>query len=153
LIAKLIAHADHVSGYLWDRFSAAERRILTVMISTPAQKQTALASALNRILQGTSIYDAMLPPGRMHQRVFADVTLSPQTAELISETPTGADLIRLNRLLLEDAYAPLLAKRLLPPDMSLFTGELSEPVKSLLVRLYKSVLLCGALKMDRAGLS
>jgi hypothetical protein len=60
----------------------------------------------------------------------------------------------LNRLLLQDAYPAEIAKRVLPPDLKPFlAGGLSEPVKSLFVRLYKSLLLCKALKLTRADFS
>ncbi len=145
LVAKLQANADPVSAYLWSQFSPSDQTVLGDPHSAVLQQQTTLVSALNRILLGPSIYNAPF---------FANVTLSPQTLGLISLTPAGADLVRFNRLLLEDAYAtPLqIAKRLLPPDvLAFFTGD-PQPVKSLLVRLYKSVLLCTSLKLRRADL-
>jgi hypothetical protein len=146
LVTKLQTHTDPVSGYLWSQFSAVDQTILGDPNSTAPQLQTTLVSALNRILLGPSIYNAAL---------FPNGSMSSQTAALVSVTPAGADLVRFNRLLLEDAYAtPLqIAKRLLPPDvLAFFTGD-PQPVKSLLVRLYKSVLLCTSLKLRRADLS
>jgi hypothetical protein len=64
--------------------------------STAAEKRrAAFVEDLNEVLKGPSIYD----PQR-----FADVNLSPATKSLMSLDPKGYELIRLNRLLLDDAY-------------------------------------------------
>jgi hypothetical protein len=54
-----------------------------------------LLAGLNAAVNGPSIYDAAR---------FDGVPLSPETRALLGRNPTGADLARLNRLLLEDAY-------------------------------------------------
>lgn len=49
----------------------------------------------NKILKGPLLHKAAR---------FRDVRLSKETVELLGKNPTGDDLIRVNRLLLEDAY-------------------------------------------------
>ena len=146
LVGKLRTHADPISAYLWNAFSAEDQRVLTNPASTALEQQTTLVAALNQVLQGASIYEASR---------FAGVHLSRETLALISASPTGANLMRLNRLLLEEAYALEIAKRRLP-DMSFVAGDLSQPlraaVESVLVRLHKTTLLCDALKLSRADL-
>ena len=66
-------------------------------VSNPSPKlQKALLSYLNRLLQAGPLYDPEL---------FADIELSEQTQALIAQNPqSGEALVRLNRLLLADAY-------------------------------------------------
>ena len=97
-VAKLRTPQDPISSYLWNQFSASTQEVLT---SVPEQQKSALVQALNNILKGVSIYETVR---------FAGVALSPQTLALKSQNPEGTDLIRLNRLLLEDAYPLEIAK-------------------------------------------
>ena len=65
--------------------------------SDPSPKlQKALLAELNRLLQAGPLYDAQL---------FTDIELSEQTQTRIAQNPKGGEaLVRLNRLLLADAY-------------------------------------------------
>lgn len=63
--------------------------------SDPAPLQAALVQDLNNILQGSLIYD---------QQRFVGVDLRQQTADLLSKNPQGDDFLRLNGLLIDDAY-------------------------------------------------
>lgn len=76
-------------------------------ISDPSPKlQEALLANLNRLLQAGSLYDA---------QVFADIELSEQTQALIAQNPkSGEALVRLNRMLLSDAY---------PYELASLSGE------------------------------
>ena len=56
---------------------------------------TALADSLNGVLEGAAFYDADR---------FAGIALRPESQRLITLKPSGHDLDRLNRLLLEDAF-------------------------------------------------
>src|SRR5262249_22306332 len=67
------------------------------------QATAALVADLNAILLGPSIYD----PTR-----FAGVEVLKSTDDLRLTSPTGERLIRLNRLLLEDAYPTLISRSL-----------------------------------------
>ncbi|MYK19590.1 hypothetical protein F4055_15720 [Candidatus Poribacteria bacterium] len=62
---------------------------------TPQQQKVLLAD-LNRLLEAGPLYDAQL---------FANIELSEQTQTLVAQNPqSGEALVRLNRLLLSDAY-------------------------------------------------
>lgn len=63
--------------------------------SDPAALQTGLVQDFNRIIGGPSIYASLSAAG---------VDLREETEKLHSQKPQGDDLVRLNRLLLEDAY-------------------------------------------------
>jgi hypothetical protein len=95
LVGDLRSHSDPLSQYLWKQISGEEQQVLLNPNSTEQQQQSTLAKALNKILQGSSIYE--------DQR-FASVKLSPEVLSLILQYPQGKDLILLNRWLLEDAY-------------------------------------------------
>ena len=99
LAGKLKQPADAVSLYLKNQLSAATLEILTSYQGTnssPIPLQTALVEDLNRIIRGHLIYDT--------QR-FAGVVLRPKTQQLLAQNPKGNTPLRLNRLLLEDAYS------------------------------------------------
>ena len=57
--------------------------------------QDALIKELNRMLESVQIYD---------EARFNDIELSLEVEEFIAQNPQGADVIRLNRILLEDAF-------------------------------------------------
>jgi hypothetical protein len=101
-VAKLRTQ-DPISKYLWKQFSASTQEVLTSAASTPEEQKLALVQALDNILKGVLIYETVR---------FAGVALSPETLALRSQNPQGTDLIRLNRLLLEDAYPLEIAKSL-----------------------------------------
>ena len=64
--------------------------------SPPLALQRALISDLNRLLEAGRLYDA---------ESFADIELSEQSQEFLAQNPqSGEALVRLNRLLLSDAY-------------------------------------------------
>ncbi len=87
-------------------------------------------TVVNDILRGDSIYD---------EARFAGILLRQETAELLSRQPVGGDLVRLNRLLLEDAYPQHVARmsglghladlvtdfRWIPADSQAFCGQLA----------------------------
>ena len=77
------------------------QEILKSATSTPEEQKLALVEALDNILKGESIFE---------RERFDGVTLSQETEELKLQNPIGKDLIRLNRLLLEDAYPLEIAK-------------------------------------------
>lgn len=106
LALRLLARHDPLSAYLWDRLAANTRDKLADTQAFPAPLPagllTALLADLNAVLAGASIYDAAR---------FARATLTPATLALAAAAPTGADLLRLNRQLLEEAYPLELADR------------------------------------------
>ncbi len=117
---------DAVSQYLTNELSAETRSLLTNYetgvggmmrqiknffgraqptngVSDDAMLRQALAGEFNRIIKTKTIYDA--------QR-FKHVKLTPVTVGLIGRNPQGAELARLNRKLLLQAYPEELLKRL-----------------------------------------
>jgi RHS repeat-associated protein len=96
LVIQLTNHTDLVSGYLWTNFTATGRQTLTNTNSTLPQLASTLSSELNTILQGPSIYNL---------NRFSGVSLMGRTKRLLLLNPTGADLVRLNRFLVEDTYS------------------------------------------------
>jgi fucose permease len=66
--------------------------------TTKMAVQEAVAEDLNGVVDDkASIFD---------QQRFAGITLRPGTTSLLEQNPSGGDLKRLNRLLIEDAYSP-----------------------------------------------
>jgi predicted phage baseplate assembly protein len=92
-------HLSLLSQYLRRQCSERTRQLLQRHDSSdppsPEALRLALTSELNRLLKDDDLYD---------ERRFAQVALSEEISELVERRPRGEDLIRLNRLLLEEAY-------------------------------------------------
>jgi hypothetical protein len=89
--------------YLRDRFSARARRLLTdssAEAESDSQLIETLVKVLNRELKRSDLFDPNL---------FRDIPLTPETQRLVATNPTGSDLVRLNRSLLEEAFPVELA--------------------------------------------
>jgi len=84
----------YVSGQLDDLSQQAIARRAPTTSSTK-ELRSALSKSLTRIVGGESIYD---------ETRFKDVSLRPETRELLKTTQSGRELARLNRVLLEDAF-------------------------------------------------
>ncbi|MGB3119490.1 MAG: hypothetical protein WBE58_11760, partial [Verrucomicrobiales bacterium] len=82
--------------------------------------QAKLVRDLGTILSGPSIYQAAR---------FTGVTLRSETNTLRQQNPQGADLIRLNRLLLEDAFAAELSREYPTSDFEI-NGVINNPTGS-----------------------
>ncbi|RKU31875.1 hypothetical protein C6499_03915 [Candidatus Poribacteria bacterium] len=99
LAVKLQDTRAAVSNPIVAQLSAETQRLLDEYdgISSPSPAlQKALLDDLNRLLEAGPLYDA---------ESFADIELSEQTEELLAQSPeSGEALVRLNRLLLSDAY-------------------------------------------------
>ncbi len=101
---KLADKSDPVSTYLSVNLGDSAAAALTKYTSDTnhaRQLGTELARSFNQIISGPLVYDV--------QR-FQNVSLGAETKELLNENPKGADLMRLNRLLLDDAYPNDLAQ-------------------------------------------
>jgi len=97
------APADEVSQYLQIELSRESQQLLSDYRGGPgAPLRQRLADDLNRVIRNEAIYDA--------QR-FTNVTLSAETSDLLNQKPQGTDLVRLNRMLLLDAYPEELSKQ------------------------------------------
>jgi hypothetical protein len=102
--AKLTKAADPVSAFLRQRLQPSLRAELAGYSAQSANAKAAipaLVKDLNRVVAGPSIYR----PAR-----FRGVVLRPETADLVHGDPSGQELARLNKLLIEDAYPDELAK-------------------------------------------
>jgi len=100
-----------LSQYLSSQFLEKTKRQLAAY-STGAHPDlsTNLVEDLNRIIQNGPIYET---------NRFADVVLYPDTRKLLAKHPRGLDLVRLNRMLLNDAYRAELSKPLYEQLVSL----------------------------------
>ncbi len=104
-VTRLCQQLDAVSGWLWGRFDESVKTSLQDCQSAAAKASETLQSLLvenfNKLIAKASIYER----GR-----FSNVELRPETRELlnitglISSVQQREETIRLNRLLLEDAY-------------------------------------------------
>jgi hypothetical protein len=91
-------HADKISHYLWNRFSPEVRESLSLYnerLYFLDWLDDLLTTELNRIVQSGAIH---------HGQLFAGVALSKKTERMLKHKQQGQDLIRLNRMLLVDAY-------------------------------------------------
>jgi two-component sensor histidine kinase len=96
--AKLRDPADDVSTFIRDRLSESTRQDLAQWQGpgeVPPALQESLMRDLSGIIRGSSIWD---------KARFNKVTLRPETRNALERNPRGDDLVRVNRLLLEDAY-------------------------------------------------
>jgi hypothetical protein len=88
LASKLTNGSDAISVFLRGRMQGSV-------------KADTLVTDLNQVISGPSIYD---------QARFGNVVLRPETEQLLKQNPSGQQLARLNKLLLEDAYPGELAR-------------------------------------------
>jgi hypothetical protein len=98
LVTRLKRASDAVSKFLNDRLSEKTRQAFRNYKGGRANLeplQTLLVQDINALIKGASLYDS--------QR-FAGVTMRSETKELLEQNPKEENLIRFNRLLLEDAY-------------------------------------------------
>lgn len=98
LVERLTRPADPVSVFLSQHLSAATRNALTNY--RPASQrsrdlQASLSEDLNVVIRGPSIYA---------ETRFHGVRIRFETRSLLERNPHGQELLRLNRLLLEDAF-------------------------------------------------
>ena len=106
LAAKLKVPVDPVSTFVNGMLSAPTLNLLALYAGGPdVPLQRAIVSDLNQIIQGGAIYTVPR---------FAGVTLAPETTYLLGRNPMGTDLVRLNRLLLRDAYSAEIGSVLFP---------------------------------------
>lgn len=98
---------DSVSRYVTNQLSPETRKLL-VGFDRNANFQLKLTFArhliedANRIICSPTFYDALR---------FTNVALSRQTSILREQHPQGADLVRLNRMLLQDTYPSALSNK------------------------------------------
>ena len=98
---------DPVSKFLLDSGLTNNMDAAHPANGDPNHLQSVLAANLNHIIAGPSIYDS---------NRFQGIRMRPATDELRRQDPSGQDLIRLNRRLLEDAYPVELGTNNLPVE-------------------------------------
>ena len=113
---KITASPDPLSKHLKTLFSPQSLAVLSNPNSTAQQQKFVLIDEFNKAIQGALLYD--------DQR-FADINLSSDSKRLKAQNPKGEDLIRLNRMLLEDAYFREL-RRNRPPEYQTFIVNIAE---------------------------
>lgn len=101
-----------VPGFLWKKCDPATQTLISTLlgmmpttaaagVSAAKQLASVLIEVLNTVIGGACVYDGDR---------FDGVSLSPLTTTMLGQNPTGgADLRRLNRLLLEDAFPSFLS--------------------------------------------
>ena len=101
---KLTNGPDAMSVFLRGRLQDSVKADLAVYSAASANAKaviSALLKDLNQVISGPSIYD---------KARFGNIVPRPETEQLLKQNPSGQQLARLNRLLLEDAYPGELAK-------------------------------------------
>jgi hypothetical protein len=104
LVKDLATGSDAVSVFLRGHLDEPVRASLSTFAGPDPSKKTtisALLKNLNQIIAGPSIYD--------RARFGKGILLRPETRKLIKENPQSQELARLNKLLIEDAYAAQIA--------------------------------------------
>ena len=98
---------ETLSAWIWEQLSPQTRAAIDAdaQASRSGEGWTVfLAQDLDRLVRGgSSLY---------HPRRFDGIPLSTETAALLTRLPSGADLLRLNRMLLEDAFPGALVPHL-----------------------------------------
>ena len=98
LSTKLIDKPDAVATYVSEQLDEPAQQALTrraPSTNSTRELRSTLSKSLTKIVSGSCIHDAAR---------FKAVRLRPETHELLKASPSGRDLARLNRLLLEDAF-------------------------------------------------
>jgi uncharacterized repeat protein (TIGR04138 family) len=98
--ARLRQHADPISQFIWGKLPEATREQLLAHPTSHALANVLLKD-LNQIIRAECLYE---------EKRFAAVALSHQAKSLLASQLHGAQLARLNRLLLEEVYPSELAK-------------------------------------------
>jgi hypothetical protein len=106
-VEQLKRRSDPVSSFVWNGLSAQTRQALTDS-NLSQDNISALIADLNTILRINGVF---------HESNLTGVALSAETEALRKTRPVGGDVIRLNRLLLENAFPRhIVASRAKLPD-------------------------------------
>ena len=92
---NVVSGGDQVAQHLWAQFPEATRTALSAPGLTETNARALLLPALNKILDGPSLYET---------NRFAGIELSDETIALLAMAPGKVHPARINRRLLEDAY-------------------------------------------------
>lgn len=102
---------DRVSAYIFDRLSVTTRELLARYRDRRGRTgpHPAASDALKRALV-LDLNELMRNGSLFEEQRFARVPLTEETRDLIARRPRGPDLVRLNRLLIEDTYPGSIAR-------------------------------------------
>lgn len=135
--------ATPLTTFVNGQLSATTAALLAPCAVTPSHAcRNALANDLNGIILGVNRYAAFAG--------FPGVQLSPEARMLNATGPSGDAIVRLNRLLLEDAFPKLIAKRrasearvidLIPRQSSLNVDDIKEVIHERGAKLVFSFLM------------
>jgi hypothetical protein len=103
-VGSLANGPDAVSVFLRSRLQDPVKADLASYSASSANAKavmSALVKDLNLVISGPSIYD---------KARFSGIVLRAETMQLLQQNPTGQQLARLNKLLLEDTYPGQLSK-------------------------------------------
>ncbi len=104
LVVKLRDGADPLSSYFHEHFSAKTQEMLKAYNDSHPPSNSlkeALLDELNKLLEQESFYN---------EELFTQVELSKEAKKLLAKNLQGREIIRLNRLLLEDAFPQEIVK-------------------------------------------
>jgi tetratricopeptide (TPR) repeat protein len=120
LSSKLRSQQDALSKYIVSNLSQETQNKLG---ANDSAAKAALAKDLNALLEQELIYET---------NRFAGIELSQRTQRFIRQNPQSHTRIRLNRILLEEAYPKLIAKSIggVYPDMEIHTPSADESTKA-----------------------
>jgi len=94
--AKRLREPRQIADFVWSRLSTRTQKLLTEgPPEAEARLRQLLADDLNALVEGPLIYAVDR---------FSDVKRRPETQALLDVNPEGNELMRLNRMLLEDAF-------------------------------------------------
>jgi hypothetical protein len=102
--SRLTSGSDATSVFLRGQMQDSVKADLAAYSPSSANAKavlSALVKDLNQVISGPSIYD---------KTRFRSIALRTETEQLLQRTPSGQQLARLNKLLLEDAYVEELAR-------------------------------------------
>lgn len=111
LIIKLQKGKEPLSRYIYEKFPLSTQQLLKKYDESeppPEMLLEALVHEFNEIIEGVSIYD---------KERFANVNISTYARKLIEQSKDSSDHVRVNRLLLEEAFPYEIKKVILDRPM------------------------------------
>jgi hypothetical protein len=106
LVGAMTNQASPVSAFLWRTLPTEEQ---TLLITHP-ESGAGLRKAEDVVVQALNDVIETGEPGIYDRDRFQGVSLRPETIDLLKKNPSGPELSRLNRLLLEDACSTELSR-------------------------------------------
>jgi len=138
-LAMMLADADKpISAYLMNRLSSETRRLLA-----PEIAPYILMHDLNQIIAGVKQGDKIITSPVYSPDRVDGLSLSPKLLALAKSNPTGKQLIRVNRLLLDAAYPG----EIVPRPAGRVEGRMGSALTVLIALLIGGAVYFGLLKL------